>query len=268
MDKTRRLLEERLAPAGSARHAPRRASPTTRPRSPRRSRELQRRGNDLLIVFGASAMVDGKDVVPAGIEAAGGIVRHLGMPVDPGNLLVLGEIDGTPVLGAPGCARSPKENGFDWVLNRLLAGIDVTPDDITGARRRRAADGDRLAAAAARGPATARDRGACAAGSPRWSSPPASRGGWAGRTSSSPRSTASRWCASPPRRRCASRAVSVTVVTGSRADEVEAALAGLDVELVHNPDFAEGLSTSLEGRARRLPADVDGASCSSPTCRV
>ena len=84
------------------------------------------------MVFGASAMVDADDVVPAGIREAGGTIRHLGMPVDPGNLLILGEIGGKPVIGAPGCARSPKENGFDWVLNRLLAGLDVTPDDITG----------------------------------------------------------------------------------------------------------------------------------------
>ena len=54
------------------------------------------------------------------------------MPVDPGNLLLLGELDGRPVLGAPGCARSPAENGFDWVLNRLLAGLQVKEEDITG----------------------------------------------------------------------------------------------------------------------------------------
>jgi molybdenum cofactor cytidylyltransferase len=47
------------------------------------------------------------------------------MPVDPGNLLLLGDLDGVPVLGAPGCARSPRENGFDWVLQRLLAGLAV-----------------------------------------------------------------------------------------------------------------------------------------------
>src|SRR5215470_4207110 len=75
-------------------------------------------------------MVDREDVVPAGIEAAGGEIRHLGMPVDPGNLIVLGRIGDTPVIGAPGCARSPKENGFDWVLNRMLAGIEVGSDDV------------------------------------------------------------------------------------------------------------------------------------------
>ena len=36
------------------------------------------------------------------------------------------------MLGAPGCARSPKENGFDWILMRLLAGLPVTRADITG----------------------------------------------------------------------------------------------------------------------------------------
>ncbi|GAB4349203.1 MAG: hypothetical protein Kow0026_04400 [Oricola sp.] len=87
-------------------------------------------GNDIVLVFGASAVTDRRDVVPQAIERAGGTILHVGMPVDPGNLLVLGEIAGKPVIGAPGCARSPKENGFDWVLRRLCAGIPVTGDDI------------------------------------------------------------------------------------------------------------------------------------------
>ena len=54
------------------------------------------------------------------------------MPVDPGNLMLVGSAQGHPVLGAPGCARSPKENGFDWILMRLLAGLPVSRADITG----------------------------------------------------------------------------------------------------------------------------------------
>ena len=54
------------------------------------------------------------------------------MPVDPGNLLLVGEVQGKPIIGAPGCARSPKENGFDWVLQRILAGVPVTGADIMG----------------------------------------------------------------------------------------------------------------------------------------
>jgi molybdenum cofactor cytidylyltransferase len=80
---------------------------------------------DLVIVFGASAISDRRDVIPAAVEEAGGRIEHLGMPVDPGNLLLLAEMGEAPVLGAPGCARSPKENGFDWVLQRLLARLPV-----------------------------------------------------------------------------------------------------------------------------------------------
>jgi molybdenum cofactor cytidylyltransferase len=85
---------------------------------------------DLVIVFGASAMTDFDDVIPSAIRACGGTVVRAGMPVDPGNLLVLGRIGKRIVIGAPGCARSPKENGFDWVLARVFAGITITARDI------------------------------------------------------------------------------------------------------------------------------------------
>jgi molybdenum cofactor cytidylyltransferase len=127
--KTVMALGKRLDPAGAAVTAeaqvPHEAEPLTH--------ELGRQAagdTDLVIVFGASAIADRRDVIPAAIEAAGGRVEHFGMPVDPGNLLLIGSLNGKPVLGAPGCARSPKENGFDWVLQRLLADIPVTRADI------------------------------------------------------------------------------------------------------------------------------------------
>ncbi|HAJ45885.1 MAG TPA: 4-diphosphocytidyl-2C-methyl-D-erythritol kinase [Alphaproteobacteria bacterium] len=85
---------------------------------------------DIVLIFGASANSDRNDVIPAGIRLAGGEVHHIGMPVDPGNLLVLGTWRGNSVIGLPGCARSPKRNGFDWVLERLCADIPVIPRDI------------------------------------------------------------------------------------------------------------------------------------------
>ncbi len=85
---------------------------------------------DMLIVFGASAVCDENDVIPAAIRLTGGKVIQVGMPVDPGNLLVLGKHGKTIIVGAPGCARSPKENGFDWVLARLFAGLKVKSRDI------------------------------------------------------------------------------------------------------------------------------------------
>jgi len=88
----------------------------------------------LLLVSGIAATVDRRDVVPAAVVAAGGQVLHAGMPVDPGNLLVLAELGqgrvGVPVVGIPTCARSPKLNGFDFVLRRLGAGEPVTAADI------------------------------------------------------------------------------------------------------------------------------------------
>ena len=86
----------------------------------------------ITLVTGASATVDRRDVIPAAMVAAGGIVERLGMPVDPGNLLCLGRIGARAVIGLPGCARSPKRNGFDWVLERLVAGLAVTGADIAG----------------------------------------------------------------------------------------------------------------------------------------
>ncbi len=85
---------------------------------------------DIVVVFGASAITDRRDVIPSALVHAGGEIVHLGMPVDPGNLLLVGRVAGKPLLGAPGCARSPKENGFDWVLQRLFADLAITASDI------------------------------------------------------------------------------------------------------------------------------------------
>lgn len=85
---------------------------------------------DLTLILGASATSDRHDIAPAAVVRAGGWIQRFGMPVDPGNLLFLGTLDGSPVVGLPGCARSPALNGVDWVLERIAAGIPVTGDDI------------------------------------------------------------------------------------------------------------------------------------------
>ncbi|MEH3147493.1 MAG: molybdopterin-binding protein [Methylobacterium frigidaeris] len=131
VDKTLRVLGERLAPAGAGVVADSRIPHAAGAVAEALGQAVEG-GAELAIVFGASAIADRRDVIPAGIEAAGGTVEHLGMPVDPGNLLLLGRLGAMPVIGAPGCARSPKENGFDWVLHRLLAGLPVTRADVIG----------------------------------------------------------------------------------------------------------------------------------------
>lgn len=250
MDKTRRILEGRLRPAGAVIVDEARV-PHDAPALAEALDRL-RRDADLLVAFGASAITDEQDVIPAAIRAAGGEIRHLGMPVDPGNLLLLGTLAGKPVLGAPGCARSPAENGFDWVLNRLLAGLEVTPEDITGMGvggllmeivsrpqpREPAETGGRVAAIV------------LAAGQAR------RMGG--------PNKLLARFDGETLVRRTvqaalASEARPVIVVTGHQAAEITAALSGLDVRFAHNPDYAQGLATSLKAGLAQAPEDTAGA---------
>lgn len=85
---------------------------------------------EVIFILTASATSDAADVGPAALLAAGGRLIRFGMPVDPGNLLFLGELAGRPVIGLPGCARSPALNGADWVLERVICGLPVTAEDI------------------------------------------------------------------------------------------------------------------------------------------
>ena len=87
---------------------------------------------DMVLILTGSATSDLYDVAPQAVRAAGGVVMRFGMPVDPGNLLFLGDLGARHVVGMPGCARSPALNGADWVLERLACGMVVTADDIAG----------------------------------------------------------------------------------------------------------------------------------------
>jgi molybdenum cofactor cytidylyltransferase len=121
------VTAERLARVGLAM----RTAPAVRHASDALAEALQREaGAALVLVAGASATTDRADVTPEAIRRAGGTVSRVGMPADPGNLLVLGALGDTPVLGLPGCARSPARNGLDLVLERLAAGLAVSAADV------------------------------------------------------------------------------------------------------------------------------------------
>ena len=89
-----------------------------------------RAGVGLIVLAGETAIVDRHDIAPLAIERAGGQIACFGAPVDPGNLLLVAYLGAVPVLGAPGCVRSPKINVIDWVLPRLLAGERLARADI------------------------------------------------------------------------------------------------------------------------------------------
>jgi molybdenum cofactor cytidylyltransferase len=210
---------------------------------------------DPILVLGASAIVDRRDVIPAAVERTGGEIVRLGMPVDPGNLLLVGRLGDATVLGVPGCARSLKRSGFDAVLERVCAGVPVTAaeiatlgiggllDEISVRPSPRAGEGAADAAAAehAPGPAVRAPDGPRVAAI-------VLAAGRASRMGSN--KLLAELDGAPIVRRTveavlASRARPVVVVTGHEADAVRGALAGLDVTFVHNPSYAEGMSTSL-----------------------
>jgi len=92
---------------------------------------LQKDESDLALILTGSATSDAEDVAPAAVRLAGGAVSRFGMPVDPGNLLFVGNIAGRAVIGLPGCARAPALNGADWVMARVICGLPVGDDEIS-----------------------------------------------------------------------------------------------------------------------------------------
>ena len=215
-------------------------------------------GCDLVLIAGATVTKDRQDVVPAAIVAAGGVIEHFGMPVEPGNMLLMARHGDTPVLVLPGCARSRRSNGLDWVLHRLLAGLPLTRADImrmgVGGLIRsplepedeeegeeesvpvQPADAPRVAAlvlAAGSSSRMGRDNKLLAevGGVP--------------------------MVLRAVNAALASRATSVTVVIGHQAEAVEAALAGRKVSVVRNAEHALGMSTSLRHGIAALPPDAE-----------
>ncbi len=259
LDKTADITRARLAALGSILIGERRVAHVAAALAPAITAALQD-GAELVLVAGASAILDRRDVIPVAIEAAGGAVVQFGMPVDPGNLLLVGRLGAVDVLGLPGCARSPQVNGFDWVLRRLLANLPVD-----AAAVRAMGVGGLLSEIPSRPLPRAQASAAAQTGSP-----PARKIAAvvlaAGR--SRRMGTLNKLLigvdGKPMMRHAVDAALAaglapVVVVTGHERDKVAAALADLSVTLVHNPDYAEGLSTSLKAGLGALPAEVEGA---------
>lgn len=91
---------------------------------------VNRDGMEMVLLAGETAIMDRYDIAPRAVERAGGRITCFGAPVDPGNLLMLGRYRDVPIVGAPGCSRSPKLNIVDLVIPRLLAGDYLTKLDI------------------------------------------------------------------------------------------------------------------------------------------
>lgn len=233
---------------------------------------LRAKGCDLLLVLGASAVVDRADVVPAGVQRVGGRIHRLGIPVDPGNLLLLASFDDVPVVGVPGCARSSRRSGFDTVLERLAAGVAPSADELAvlgvGGLLREIpsrpqprvpsdlpSEADDSERALGGGPAPGGEEAprvaglVLAAGS-------SQRMSHANKllqeVNGSPMVLAVVRCLEE------SGLEPLVVVTGHEADEVETALEGSHARTVRNLRFEEGMGTSLAAGVAALDDTVDG----------
>lgn len=217
--------------------------------------ELLAAGCTLVLVLGASAIVDRRDVIPTAIQRTGGTVEYFGMPVDPGNLLLLGRAGQVPIVGVPGCARSLQRSGFDWVLERLCAGIAVTARDLTtlgvGGLLKEIPARPQLRGVATTDALAPQVAAVVLAAGQSQRMGPANKllelldgQPLVTRVVDTLLATAAR---------------PIVVVTGHEADRVRAALSGRDVQFCHNPDYADGMSTSLCAGIAVLGSEIDGA---------
>lgn len=223
------------------------------------SRALDGLAGDAALILTGSATSDRHDVGPAAVERAGGHVDRFGMPVDPGNLMFLGALPGAggmrPVIGLPGCVRSPALNGVDWVLERIICGLPVTAADIAGM-----GVGGLLKEIPSR--PQPRAGGAAAPERPVVSAVLLAAG--ASRRMGGRDKLMEDVGGEPALRRAA------RILTESAADEVvaviragdaarRAALADLPLSIVENPEAAEGMASSIRAGLAALRRDADAA---------
>ncbi len=218
--------------------------------------ELLGENLDLILILGATAIQDRRDVIPTAILDSGGKIEHFGMPVDPGNLLLLAKSGRTRILGLPGCVRSPKRNGFDFVFERLAAGLDVDAEEIMsmgvgGILTEPSRRPERRTAATTKSKDAEREIAAIvlAAGQSR-------RMGNENKLflPLENRSVIQQVVANLE----GSKVSQIFVVTGHQQDMVREELEDTSVTFVNNPEYSNGLSTSLRTALAVLPQEVNG----------
>jgi len=211
-------------------------------------REVAANRPDLLIVSGPSAISDYRDILPSALKKAGGDVLHLGMPVDPGNLLMLGKLNDMTVIGMPGCAKSPSLNGFDWVLERYAARLPLD----AGTLQKMGIGGllkETVGRPEPRAPVTAH--------APTTTAAVVLAAGKSSRSGDTHKLLA--MLDGKPVIEQSVIALKkagldeIHLVTGARAAEIETALNSQHIHFTHNADYKSGMGTSLAAGISSLP---------------
>jgi molybdenum cofactor cytidylyltransferase len=211
-----------------------------------------RQSLDVLLLSGISAISDIRDILPSALLAAGGDITHLGMPVDPGNLLMLGTLGKTLVVGMPGCAKSPSLNGLDWVLQRYAAGLELNASTIQqmgiGGLLKETTDRPQPRAPGKKHSIGETPVILLAAGK-------STRSG-----------SGHKLLANLNGQAVIQQSVSaltkagfkdIHLVTGARSSEIEKAVDAHEVKFVHNSSYKEGMATSLSAGVTALPTDCE-----------
>lgn len=214
-------------------------------------------GCNPIMICGAGITVDIGDVIPTAITACGGDIVHFGMPVEPGNMLLLARLGDTQIINLPGCSRSPKLNGLDWVLQRLLADVPVTPQDMmgmgVGGLIKDVVHSERRHRMSAKPKHQHKPRIAAiilAAGR-------SQRMGEQNKLLSSVKGVPMVVRVANAAR--ASEVESITVVCGHEAEQVQEVLTGRNLQFCYNSDYASGIASSVKCGLAHIPEDVDGA---------
>ena len=210
---------------------------------------------DLILLAGAVAVGDENDEAPAGIRDGGGAIERVGMPVDPGNLLVLGRLENAVCVVLPGCAKSPQAGGFDLLLPRLAAGLPVSAADVAalgaGGLLREIVDR----------PRRRRAREEATIGAVILAAGLSSRFGGANKLLADFRGRPlAEWCASAvARARAAGVFADAVAVVGRDAEATGALFAREGARVICNDDYRSGLASSLACGLRALAAECDAA---------
>jgi molybdenum cofactor cytidylyltransferase len=165
-----------------------------------------------------------------------------------------------PVLVLPGCARSRRSNGLDWVLQRLHAGLPVGRAEIMrmgvgGLIRSPLEPEDEEEGDVESVPS--RPAGAPNVAALVLAAGQSSRMGGSNKLLQEVDGVP--MVLRAVNAALASKAATATVVLGHDAERVEALLAGRQVNLVRNPDYLQGMSTSLRAGTRALPPEAEAA---------
>lgn len=82
-----------------------------------------------LVIFTGGMSVDPDDITPRAIRKTGAKVIVQGIPMQPGNMLMVARDDKTYLMGVPGASIHSKITSFDFFLPRIFAGLDLKKED-------------------------------------------------------------------------------------------------------------------------------------------